>query len=180
MSASNLVQSGGKHLCTLLLMTWMMHGLQAQSNFNGPRSFHHENHTMEADRQGVANGTEPLIKELLKADRVCANAAKNSDMETLWNCWDDEAVMLMSTELHVVGIGEIKSFTTQARTDPNFQIHWSPIAAYVSPSGDMGYTYGTGTVTRTASHGELVKLTQPYLSVWKKCDDNQWRIAIEN
>ena len=118
-------------------------------------------------------------KALLKRDRQCAEAASTSDMETLWNCWTDDAIMLLSTELQIKGKGEIKAFTLRSREDPHFQISWSPVAAYVSPHDDMGYTYGEGTIVRTGKDGQITTQTQPYLSVWIKERDRVWKMIIE-
>ena len=118
-------------------------------------------------------------EKLLQRDRQCANAAATSNMEVLWGCWTDDAVMLMSTEFQVEGKEEIKAFTLRSREDPNFRINWTAIGAEVSPHGDMGYTYGNGTVSRTGKNGQVITVTQPYLSVWKKEKAGEWKIVIE-
>lgn len=118
--------------------------------------------------------------ELINADKAWSFAAKNNDMENLWTFWTDEAKILMSADKTIEGKDQIKNFTTQARMDPNFEISWEVIGADVSVSGDMGYTYGIGKVTRTKENGDLMTHTKPYLTVWKKQTDGTWKCVIEN
>jgi ketosteroid isomerase-like protein len=119
-------------------------------------------------------------EELIKADKAWSLAAKTNDMEKLWSFWEDEAIMLISTDMTLRGIEQIKRFTTQARTDPNFEISWEVQGAEVSEKADMGYTFGIGKMQRTSSTGELISTTKPYLIVWRKQSDGTWKCIIEN
>ena len=117
---------------------------------------------------------------LIKADKAWSTAAKNNDMENLWAFWTDDAKILLSADHTVQGMEEIKNFTIQARKDPNFEISWEVQGADVSISGDMGYTHGIGKVIRSNENGDLMTMTKPYLSVWKKQADGKWKCVIEN
>ncbi len=132
----------------------------------------------------VAKGQSTNIKieqeELIKADKAWSLAAKTNDMEKLWSFWENDAIILMSADMTIKGIDQIKGFTTQARTDPNFEISWEVQGAEVSEKADMGYTFGIGKVQRTSSTGEIISTTKPYLSVWKKQSDGTWKCIIEN
>ncbi len=119
-------------------------------------------------------------EELIKADKAWSLAAKTNDMEKLWSFWEDEAIMLMSADMTLKGIEQIKRFTTQARTDPSFEISWEVQGAEVSEKADMGYTFGIGKMQRTSSTGELISTTKPYLIVWRKQSDGTWKCIIEN
>lgn len=118
--------------------------------------------------------------KLLQTDQDWAAAAKAGDFEKLLTFWDDDAIILLSADKKIRGMDEIKEFTKRSRTDPNFQINWEVGGAEVSPSGDFGYTYGSGSVTRTGENGEPVTVTNPYLVVWKKQTDGNWKCVIEN
>ena len=134
--------------------------------------------TLVATGQSINTKTEK--EELIKADKAWSLAAKTNDMEKLWSFWEDEAIMLMSADMTIKGIDQIKKFTTQARTDPNFEISWEVQGAEVSEKADMGYTFGIGKVQRTSSTGELISSTKPYLIVWRKQSDGTWKCIIEN
>ena len=119
-------------------------------------------------------------RALLDADKAWALAASTHDMERLWSYWTDDAKVLISADWTIDGIDQIKPFTINARKDPNFAITWSATGADISPSADMGYTYGIGSVTRSDENGNPVTQTKPYLIVWEKQRDGSWRGVIEN
>jgi ketosteroid isomerase-like protein len=130
--------------------------------------------------KGQTTNAKTEQEKLINADKAWSLAAKTNDMEKLWSFWEDEATILMSTDMTIKGIDQIKQFTTQARKDPNFEISWEVLGAEVSENADMGYTYGIGRVQRTNSTGELITMTKPYLTVWKKQSDGTWKCKIEN
>ena len=133
--------------------------------------------TLVAKGQSTKNKIEQ--EELIKADKAWSLAAKTNDMEKLWSFWEDEGIMLMSADMTLKGIDQYKKFTTQVRTDPNFEISWEVQGAEVSEKADMGYTFGIGKVQRTSSTGELISTTKPYLIVWRKQPDGTWKCIIE-
>jgi ketosteroid isomerase-like protein len=134
--------------------------------------------TLVAKGQSTNNKIER--EELIKADKAWSLAAKTNDMEKLWSFWENDAIILISADMTIKGIDQIKRFTTQARTDPNFEISWEVQGAEVSEKADMGYTFGIGKVQRTTSAGEIISTTKPYLNVWKKQSDGTWKCIIEN
>ena len=131
-----------------------------------------------------ANGQSINIElekeQLLEMDRAWSTAANTNDLEKLWSFWADDAIILMSADITIKGIDQIKSFTTQARKDPNFEISWEVQGAEVSEKADMGYTFGIGKVQRTNSKGEIISTTKSYLTVWRKQSDGTWKGIIEN
>ena len=101
-------------------------------------------------------------------------------MEKLWSFWEDNAIILMSADMTIEGIDQIKRFTTQTSTDPDFEISWEVQGAEVSEKADMGYTSRIAKVQRTSSTGKLISTTNPHLTVWKKQSDGTWKCLIEN
>ncbi|MCB0667332.1 MAG: DUF4440 domain-containing protein [Saprospiraceae bacterium] len=116
---------------------------------------------------------------ILQAEREMNMAAGFDDLEGLWSHWDKDAVMLLSLEKTVKGIEEIKEFTVGNRVDINFRITWKNQGVGVSPSGDMGYTYGVGSVTRSGPNGQPSTRTRPYLLIWKKDAKGRWKVLID-
>jgi len=117
---------------------------------------------------------------LLQADREWSEAARTNDMERLWSFWTDDAKILLSADKTLSGLEEIKQFTTNVRTDPNFELKWEAKGADISESGKMGYTYGIGKVTRTGEDGKSISIESPYLIVWEKQPNGSWKCVIEN
>ena len=129
--------------------------------------------------KGQSNYTK-LENELIKADKAWSHAAKTNDMEKLWSYWEEDGIILMSANMTIKGMDQIREFTTKARTDPNFEISWEVQGVEVSEEGDMGYTFGVGKVQRTSDTGKPISSTKPYLAVWKKQSDGSWKCVIEN
>jgi ketosteroid isomerase-like protein len=61
----------------------------------------------------------------------------------------------------------------------NYALQWEPKKAEVSASGDLGYTWGTYTVTTEDQNGQKKTSYGKYLDVWKKQNDGSWRVLID-
>jgi len=63
--------------------------------------------------------------------------------------------------------------------DADYELKWEPQSAEVSASGDMGYTWGYYTLS-AKQYGYLIPVRRgKYLNVWKKDDQNQWRVIVD-
>jgi ketosteroid isomerase-like protein len=122
---------------------------------------------------------EAEYQTMIKADRDWSAAASSKNMETLWPFWTDDALILLTPEKTLRGIEQIKAFTVASRKDPNFEISWEIEGGEVSPSGEFGYTYGVGRVTRTGEDGKPFTSVNPYLIVWEKQPDGRWKCVVE-
>jgi ketosteroid isomerase-like protein len=118
--------------------------------------------------------------KLLQADKEWSEAARTDNMERLWSFWTDDAKILLTSDRTISGMEQIKQFTTKVRTDPNFKVSWKAQGASISRSGEMGYTYGIGKVTRTGENGKPSSVEKPYLIVWERQTDGNWKCVIEN
>ena len=66
--------------------------------------------------------------------------------------------------------------------DSDATLAWEPIFADISEGGDLGYTTGPWSLTRTHDGKETVTYGQ-YITVWKKLDDDDdtsWHVAIDH
>jgi ketosteroid isomerase-like protein len=61
----------------------------------------------------------------------------------------------------------------------NYVLQWEPKKAEVSASGDLGYTWGTYTVTAEDEKGQKKTRYGKYLDVWKKQSDGSWKVLID-
>ena len=63
--------------------------------------------------------------------------------------------------------------------DDNYKLLWQPVDAEVSSGGDMGYTWGNYTYIYLNQEGDSVYSKGKYLNIWKKDDQNRWRVKID-
>jgi ketosteroid isomerase-like protein len=58
-------------------------------------------------------------------------------------------------------------------------LRWRPISAEISKSGDLGYTVGSYTITRTDEKGGAIVGTGKYLTVWRLQKDRSWKVEFD-
>ena len=82
------------------------------------------------------------------------------------------------------GFGLIQGKVEIAKTmgfldDKNNRLTWTPVAADVAASGDLGYTYGTYEFTSKDKDGKDVVDHGKYTSIWKLQKDGSWKIVLD-
>lgn len=89
----------------------------------------------------------------------------------------DDAVALSNGQPAKLGRGPIAA---GANWDPAaYQLTWSPTAAQMGPSNDMGFTWGHYEGHSKDAHGNPVVVSGRYITVWKKGADGRWRVALD-
>jgi ketosteroid isomerase-like protein len=89
----------------------------------------------------------------------------------------DDAVSLSNGRAPVVGRTAIAA---NARWDPKtYQLTWTPTAAQMGPSNDMGFTWGHYEGRSRDAHGEPILVTGRYMTVWRKLPDGTWKVALD-
>jgi ketosteroid isomerase-like protein len=63
--------------------------------------------------------------------------------------------------------------------DKNNRLTWSPLAADISDSGDLGYTYGTYEFHSENKEGKPSVEYGKYTSIWKKQKDGSWKVVLD-
>jgi uncharacterized protein (TIGR02246 family) len=129
----------------------------------------------KTDTTGTVDVTAETQK-LLETDRawsVQASAGKNAD--SVLTYWTDDARVVMPGAATLSGKEAIGKMVRGSMTTPGFHITWTPEQAFVSKSGDMGYTIGTNEVTAPDAKGKLTTMPGRYLTVWRKDADGRWR-----
>lgn len=76
----------------------------------------------------------------------------------------------------IVGPVAIKKRMSAAK---DIILSWSPKAAEVSQSCDLGYTWGTYTVERQTAEGRTLLGSGKYLNVWRKQSDGKWKVLVD-
>ncbi len=60
-----------------------------------------------------------------------------------------------------------------------YQLLWTPTDARMSPSGDMGYTWGHYEGRTINKSGAPLVSTGRYITVWRKQPDGQWKVVLD-
>ena len=60
-----------------------------------------------------------------------------------------------------------------------YVLEWTPRAADVARSGDMGWTWGEYTVTAKDGTGAQPASWGKYVNVWKKNADGEWKVVAD-
>ncbi len=67
-----------------------------------------------------------------------------------------------------------------ATWDPKvYQLTWTPTDAHMSPSGDMGYTWGHFEGHSKDANGNAVKISGRYMTIWRKQPDGEWKVVLD-
>jgi ketosteroid isomerase-like protein len=89
----------------------------------------------------------------------------------------DDAVSLSNGRPALLGRGAVAA---SANWDPSaYQLTWTPTAAQMGPSNDMGFTWGHYEGRSKDAHGEPVLVTGRYITIWKKLADGTWKVAMD-
>ena len=90
----------------------------------------------------------------------------------------DDGVSLSNGKAAVVGRAAIAA---QASWDPKqYQLTWTPQAGQMSPTGDMGFTWGHYEGRSKDRNGNPVNTTGRYMTIWKKMADGSWKVALDS
>jgi len=113
-------------------------------------------------------------KEIKAADKAFSDLSKKEGMKIAFiEYMENDGVLLRPNHPPIVGADAIDFLSQSA--DTAYTLTWSPSAADVSQSGDLGYSYGTYTLQMrdTALYGT-------YVSIWKKQDDGKWKFVLDS
>jgi len=73
-----------------------------------------------------------------------------------------------------VAIAKSANWSPQA-----YQLTWTPTAAVMSASGDMGYTWGHFEGHSKDANGSPVTTTGRYMTIWRKGPDGAWKVVLD-
>ena len=60
-----------------------------------------------------------------------------------------------------------------------YQLTWTPTAAVMGPSGDMGYTWGHFEGHSMDAQGNPVTTTGRYMTIWRRNADGKWQVVLD-
>lgn len=61
----------------------------------------------------------------------------------------------------------------------DYQLTWTPTDASMSPSGDMGYTWGHYEGHSKDANGNPVTISGRYITIWRKQPDGNWKVVLD-
>ena len=117
-------------------------------------------------------------EEIFQAEADFARMALEEGIEPAFLAFAAEEAVLMRNNEVIRGREEIRQWFAERPSDPSrIRLDWKPDFVEVSASGDLGYTYGSYTLTITDSTGTAQTQTGIFHTVWKRQPDGAWRFV---
>ena len=124
----------------------------------------------------VEKSSEAMVRELLEADIAFSDLSIEKGMNHAFISFcAKDAVPQRNKTMPLKG-GESISESLSLNDDKAYSLSWEPIHATVAKSGDLGYTYGTFTMTQKET-GTISKGT--YVSVWIM-EEGSWKWVLDS
>ncbi len=121
---------------------------------------------------------ERMLAELMEVDRAFSDLSLEIGAHESFLAYiDDSCVLLRPNRNPIVGRKKIEEM--YSKPDTSFTLTWEPLAADLSASGDMGYTYGIYTVQMDSPEGIAVTKEGTYATVWKKDRNGKWKFVLD-
>lgn len=117
-------------------------------------------------------------KILIQTDREFALLSVEFGAAEAFNQYlTDNALQLPAGRNPVQGRKNI--YDNMKENQDNYILNWSPQFAEVTKSGELGYTWGTYTLTFFDEEGEEQISYGKYLNIWKKQMNGEWKVAVD-
>ena len=89
----------------------------------------------------------------------------------------EDGVSLANGQAPVHGHDAIAKQATWSAKD--YQLIWTPTDAVMSPTGDMGYTWGHYEGHSRDADGNTKVTSGRYLTIWRKEPDGAWKVVLD-
>jgi ketosteroid isomerase-like protein/predicted esterase len=114
---------------------------------------------------------------LLAADTAFAKlAAQKGAADAFFAYAAESATLLLTGELSAQGRDAIRQTMTALAGG---ELKWTPVAADLARSGDLGYTWGNYEYRAPATDGQANLHRGKYVTIWKKQPDGAWKFVLE-
>lgn len=91
----------------------------------------------------------------------------------------EDGIMMAPDQPLLEGPKEIRKVLQEFQSLPGFKVTWEPQVAFVSKSGDLGYTIDKMLVNFDDENGNTANIFQKVVSIWKKNDQGEWKMAVD-
>jgi ketosteroid isomerase-like protein len=116
---------------------------------------------------------------IMAADRAFAEATALRGAEG-WTSYFEEGASQFHARGVSIGLAEIRRTMTRAFADTTGRLVWHPVRAVVAASGDLGYTIGRWESRVLGADGKwAADGTGNYVTVWRRQDDGNWKVAVD-
>jgi len=120
----------------------------------------------------------PEVIQLLELEAKFSDAVAAGGGKAFAEWFAEDGVTLANGRAAVIGKAAIAA---QAQWDPKqYQLTWVAQGARMGPSNEMGFTWGHYDSTAKDVHGETVKSSGRYMTIWKKMQDGSWKVELES
>jgi len=127
---------------------------------------------------GLASICSPEVIQLLELEAKFSDAVAAGGGKAFAEWFAEDGVTLANGRAAVIGKAAIAA---QAQWDPKqYQLTWVAQGARMGPSNEMGFTWGHYDSTAKDVHGETVKSSGRYMTIWKKMQDGSWKVELES
>jgi ketosteroid isomerase-like protein len=116
---------------------------------------------------------------LLAADRAFDAATAEKKLDGFSSFLADDASTLRADRPVLRGKSAVQQEWKALLENKSISLRWQPISAEIAKSGDLGYTVGTYTITRTDEKGSAIVGTGKYLTVWRLQKDKSWKVEFD-
>ncbi len=116
------------------------------------------------------------VTSLMEASR---NWGKAASPEDFFSFIGEDALMLAPDKGVIKGHEDIGKVLQEFQSLPGFKITWEPQEAFVSKSGDLGYSRERILVNFDGEDGKQVNLFEKGVTIWKKNKKGKWKMAID-
>ncbi len=107
-----------------------------------------------------------------QADEAWAKAVESKSVERTIALYDAEAVTGGSAMMPARGLAAVRAMWVKAFAEPDFFLTWKADKVVVTESGTIAYSSGSWRMAGPNATG-------PYLAVWRRQADGQWKVLID-
>jgi len=130
----------------------------------------------------IAGRTAPPAanpEALLAADRAFDAVTAEKKIDGFSSFLADNASTLRADRPVLRGKEAVRQEWKPLLENKSISLRWQPISAEISKSGDLGYTVGSYTITRTDEKGGAIVGTGKYLTVWRLLKGGAWKVEFD-
>jgi len=126
----------------------------------------------------IENDIDTENRRLLNTDKQFAKMSVKQGAAEAFRHFLTEDAMGMAPNQHPV-MGREKLYEDMSPGQSLYVLDWKPQRAEVSASEDMGWTWGTYTLTGKTEQGGVKTSHGKYLNIWERQADGQWLVAVD-
>lgn len=126
----------------------------------------------------IENNTSLEADRLLNTDRQFAAMSLRSGAAEAFKTYLAEDALALSDGQHPT-LGRSAIYAAMEPKQSNYELDWVPQKAEVSQAEDLGWTWGTFTLSYTDERGNKKVDHGKYLNIWKRKDDGSWAVAVD-